>query len=222
MNIQTPTKCGGLLSLPGCVPFTQAGDFAVAVWKCSDEGVGHTVYVLPILFLDVDGVLNARVMPYHEYVIEVPNAELASHAFANSFTSDIVELHVYLHSALDEWLAELGGVYEIVWATTWEHLANKHLSALLGLGELGVVEFSANPPNDEYVRRSYVAEWKWDQLVPWAGVRPFVFVDDLAQRVSANYPLQDGVAQCAVSVEYGLTRELVDELVAHALTLAAS
>jgi len=50
------------------------------------------------------------------------------------------------HSA---WLRELSGVYDLIWATTWEHDANKHIAPRLGLPPLPVVEFSAYRPRPD-------------------------------------------------------------------------
>jgi hypothetical protein len=170
----------------------------------------------PLLFLDVDGVLNVRIMPFQEHQVEVATAELPTNAFTNSFSGDTVTLSVRFPNAYSTWLAELAAVYELVWATTWEHMANKHLSPLLELPELPVVELSANPPNPEEVRRDYVAEWKWRNLELVAGNRPFAFIDDQAARVAANYPLTPGAQRGALFIEYGLTREHVDALLAFA------
>jgi hypothetical protein len=41
-----------------------------------------------------------------------------------------------------DWLRELAGTYELVWATTWEHHANTHIAPLLELPALPVVAFA--------------------------------------------------------------------------------
>jgi hypothetical protein len=171
----------------------------------------------PYLFLDVDGVLNYRRMPYSQYDIEVATAEMAKNAFTNSFSDEYVTLSVHLHAPLDAWLAELAEVYELAWATTWEHLANKHIAPLLGLGQLAVVEFSGEParPFEE------AASWKWRSLVRFAGERPFAFVDDQADRIAYAHPLREGVTQGVLCTPYGLQRSDVDTLLAFARTLPA-
>jgi hypothetical protein len=174
----------------------------------------------PYLFLDVDGVLNVRIMPYQEHAIEVDADLVPQNAFTRRFSGPSVTFNVRLPNSYSGWLAELAAVYELAWATTWEHLANTYLSPLLELGELPVVELSAHPPNPEEVRRDYVAEWKWRNLELFADGRPFAFVDDMAARVAANYPLTPGASRGALCVEYGLTREHVDALLAFAVAIS--
>jgi hypothetical protein len=184
--------------------------------------VPDTLYDMkPLLFLDVDGVLNCRVMPFHEYLVTANASEVAKNGFTKQPSGDTIDYTVRFNAHYPDWLEELGGAYQLVWATTWEKLANKLLGPLLGLPELEVVEFSAYPRDMYMEAMGLVAEWKWDCLVKYAVDRPFVFVDDQAERVAREYPLKPGVPQSALFVEYGLTRDNVDQLLAHAATLAA-
>jgi hypothetical protein len=171
-----------------------------------------------MLFFDVDGVLNFPAYPFKEYIVTIETAGRAKNAFTKNFSDEYVDIRVRFHTALPAWLAELGEVFELAWATTWGHQANTYLSPLLGLGDLPVVEF--NEPNYELVRRNYIAEWKWDNIVPFAGGRPFVFVDDRAARVATNFPMRLGATQAALDAPMGLTREHVDALLRFAATLA--
>lgn len=88
---------------------------------------GEPLTARPLLYLDVDGVLN-------------PLAPSDPARFVRHETGGPA---VRLFPEHGEWLRELSARYELVWATTWEHLANEHLGPLLGLPELPVVEFSA-------------------------------------------------------------------------------
>lgn len=79
----------------------------------------------PLLYLDIDGVLN----PLSPDPVQ--------------FTEHTIDaLTVNLSPEHGAWLKELAECYELVWATTWEHHANEHVGPLLGLPELPVVEFS--------------------------------------------------------------------------------
>jgi hypothetical protein len=69
-------------------------------------------------------------------------------------------------------LLRLGQVYELVWATGWEHRANDHLPLILGLpGDLPVLSFDGRA-------RFGSAHWKLDALSEYAFNRPLAWIDD--------------------------------------------
>jgi len=171
------------------------------------------VFDKPILFLDVDDVLNARRYPFAEHVLDVKTADMARNPFTNSFSGDTVSLTVCIPNVYSLWLSELEEEFELVWATTWEGLANTHISPLLGLGELEVVEFSQWEATLDEVRSGDPAAWKWARLVLYAKDRPFVFVDDRADSLARERPLESS-QQAALWVEYGLERDHVEKLLA--------
>ena len=174
----------------------------------------------PYLFLDVDGVLNARVFPYQEHLLVVDTAAVPKNAFTQTFSAATVELRVDIPNAYSAWLAELAGVYQLVWATTWEHLANVHLAPLLELDPLPVVELSALAPTYREVKRDATGAWKWRNLAAFAGAHPFAFVDDHAADEARDHPLTPGRSQGVLAVTYGLERAHVDALLAFAAGLA--
>ncbi len=65
--------------------------------------------------------------------------------------------------------AALAELFEIVWATTWEHKANEAIAPLLGLPPLPVVEFGQARMGDT---------WKLPAVAAFAGDRPRAWVDD--------------------------------------------
>jgi hypothetical protein len=69
-------------------------------------------------------------------------------------------------------LLRLAEVYELVWATGWEHRANDHLPLILGLpGDLPVLSFDGRA-------RFGSAHWKLDALTEYAYDRPLAWIDD--------------------------------------------
>lgn len=59
----------------------------------------------PYLFLDFDGVLNYRRIPFREYLVEVEVAEIPRHAFIASPSGEVVTLNVRIPNAYPSWLA---------------------------------------------------------------------------------------------------------------------
>ena len=118
----------------------------------------HTVVVdRPLLLLDVDGVLN----PYGD---ECPPG-FTEHVL---FPEEIEPVRVCAgHGA---WIAELAGVYEVVWATAWGEEANRLLAPLLGVARLPVVPFPRTP---------FTADLKVPAIDALAGDRPAAWIDDL-------------------------------------------
>lgn len=111
---------------------------------------------------------------------------------------------------------------DVVWATTWQHHANRYFSPALGLPELpvGVVD----------VGRRFLepAEWKSVQLSAdprWVG-RPLVWIDDdipARWSIERNRRPNDRALTLSYRVSYwlGLTQRDIDELDAW-LTLAST
>lgn len=56
---------------------------------------------------------------------------------------------------------------ELVWATTWEHLANEYIGPALGLPKLPVIEWGF---------KSF--HWKYDAVLEYTNGAPFVWFDD--------------------------------------------
>jgi hypothetical protein len=134
----------------------------------------------PILFLDVDGVLN---VDYHRgtprkgtIVREIPLGH-PQHVYT-----------VYLDPSHGPWLNELTEHFELVWATTWEDEANEYLLEHLGLPPLPVVPFTAEAelrlplpdllPQPKFSDRHNTWIWKAPSVLRYAGDRPFYWFDD--------------------------------------------
>ncbi|BFV60480.1 hypothetical protein KCMC57_up55840 [Kitasatospora sp. CMC57] len=120
----------------------------------------------PLLFLDVDGVLNP-VCPH-------PDAGFDSHT--------LLGYAVLLSARHAAWLRELAGTYELCWATTWEDHANIHIAPALGLPRLPVVRFSGYVPRPDDPKvpvLDLIAAHKWAPLLRYADGRPFAWVDDV-------------------------------------------
>lgn len=73
-------------------------------------------------------------------------------------------------------LAALPG--ELVWATAWEHGANREIAPRLGLPQLPVVEWHLPTPAQETLDEYFNLHWKTRQVVEWARGRDFAWADD--------------------------------------------
>jgi hypothetical protein len=84
---------------------------------------------------------------------------------------------------LDDLGADLGGRLaalpgELVWATAWEHGANREIAPRLGLPQLPVVEWRAPTVAQETLDEYFNLHWKTRQVVEYARGRDFAWADD--------------------------------------------
>lgn len=150
----------------------------------------------PVLFLDVDGVLN----PYG--TTECPEGFTEHDLFPG-------EEPVRLCPAHGAWVVELQRVFDVAWATGWNEEANRLLAPRLGLAPLPVVTMPAAPfdPGD-----------KVRPIAEFAGHRPAIWIDDLhTERARAwSAARREPTLLISITPSIGLTREAVDEAMAWA------
>ncbi|TDD45154.1 hypothetical protein E1263_39250 [Kribbella antibiotica] len=126
----------------------------------------------PLLLLDFDGPLN----PYRAE--EIPPGYV-SHEIVEGEKSWVVLLNPQHGVELNA----LGATFDLVWATSWEHGANRLLGPLLGLPELPVIVWPPREPVSGVRRGS----WKTPYVAEWAAGRPFAWVDDELNRYDRFY-----------------------------------
>ena len=112
----------------------------------------------PILAVDVDGVISLFGFD------EPPDHSVARFELVDGM------VHCLSVAAGDR-LRRLAEHYDLVWATGWEHRANDHLPALLGVPELPVITF-------EGAARFGTAHWKLAPLDRYGTGRPLAWIDD--------------------------------------------
>ncbi|NUT92365.1 MAG: hypothetical protein HOY78_10075 [Saccharothrix sp.] len=109
---------------------------------------------------------------------------------------------------------------ELVWATTWTHLANELVAPAIGLPPLPVVEF---PHYGDGWRPD--GEWKWRAVAAYAAGRPLAWFDDELDAWPAARAAFDaeraGVPTrlCPVDPRRGITAEHLDDVRAWAAGL---
>ena len=114
---------------------------------------------LPILFVDVDGVISLFGFSSHD------NPPGSYH-----YVDGIIHC---LSATAGERLGRLAERYELVWATGWEERANEYLPRLLGLSapQLPTLSFDGRAIFG-------TAHWKVEAIDEYAGERPAAWIDD--------------------------------------------
>lgn len=143
----------------------------------------------PVLLVDVDGVLNpwlAENCPdgYHEY---------------DFFPGE----RVLLSPGHGELLLSLTPAYELVWATAWEHRANRLICPVLALPELPVIEFPLSG-RDLFFR-------KLPAVIEAIGERPCAWIDDAHQSDHYEWAEQRAAPTLIIDIDpaIGLTPGVV-------------
>jgi hypothetical protein len=143
--------------------------------------------VRPLLLLDVDGV-----------GCPLGNAAPDQVPIASTYVS------LSHHRLLPGWLAELAELFELVWATTWEHDANELLAPLLGLPDLPVIRFVGTVVGPgETVKLPAIRRFVGDRAFAWVDDRLGVDATAWATHRLAPTLLRDidpglGLARCDI------------------------
>ncbi|WP_067534393.1 HAD domain-containing protein [Nocardia crassostreae] len=124
------------------------------------------------ILLDVDGTLN----PHREGERARP-PEYARHRLRAKFTPGVKTkgLTVWLHPDHGRWLRDLAdsGNADLVWATLWEHEANRLLCPIYDWPQLEVITFGGT-----VFRHRDGHHGKLPAIVEWADRRPICWFDD--------------------------------------------
>jgi hypothetical protein len=138
----------------------------------------------PVVALDVDGVLNVlggdrlmREPGLRRYECHIPAACQRPSPFRRGYGREDITVRLTLDPAHTGWIRALQQRADVVWATTWDHLANDLVGPLLGLpGPLPVVDLEDAPFS--YLKSGDAMRAKASALRDYAAGRPVVLVDD--------------------------------------------
>jgi hypothetical protein len=155
----------------------------------------------PILLVDVDGVLNPWL------------AEDCPPGFGvyDFFPGE----RVLLSPGHGELLLSLAQAYELMWATAWEHRANRLICPVLALPQLPVIEFPLDG-RDLYFR-------KLPAVIDAVGDRSCAWIDDEHQPDHYTWAERRAVPTLIVDIDpaEGLTSTVVARLAEWAAALGA-
>lgn len=133
--------------------------------------------VRALLLMDVDGPLNPYEAPWFLQQTPAPG-----YAFHELTPAGGVTYRVALNPEHGQELQRMAGSFDLAWATTWLHDANRLISPLLGLAtNLPVVPLVQ--PRFHHGSRS----WKAEQIADWVRDRPFAWFDDEVNRATRQW-----------------------------------
>lgn len=178
----------------------------------------------PILFLDVDGVLNAfaPVRPHVTRQLGGRTIKGVFHPFTLHFDNEVVEM-----------IEALQEHFDIVWATMWNERANDLVAPALGIEPLPVMYADHNKGWDTALDRGATFSeihrlWyaKTPLLPEYAAGQPFAWVDDDHSRADRFWLAKQEDAPehfllLQTDADYGLQWGDVADLITWAQALAA-
>ena len=164
----------------------------------------------PLLYLDVDGVISlfGFNQPYG-----LTSGDAPFSACPPGRLHSINGVMHYISGACGTYLRQLGGRFELVWATGWEETANDYLPHLLELpGHLPYLTFDGRIA-------AGAAHWKIDAIAAHAGdSRPLAWIDDNVDETCHDWATERvGPTLIIETVRHeGMTDEHVETLIAWA------
>jgi hypothetical protein len=152
----------------------------------------HVMGVRPLLFVDIDGVLNP-------WGVEIPPGFTEHHLFPGENPVRVSTLH-------GEWLHELSCAYELMWGTTWSGSSRALLATVLDLPDFTDAIRLPIGPFDPAMKVPAV-----DAL---AGERPLAWIDDMLGDEAWSWAQRRSSPTLLLPIDpnLGLTREDVDRL----------
>lgn len=143
----------------------------------------------PVVALDVDGVISAYAMDpdsllpgWERIVVDVPADKIPFSPFLprNLPENSSIEMPLTINPGLHgPWIEDLRKRVNLVWASTWEEMANYVLCPLLGIKPLPVgISYFDEPPRIEHFKHPNPPEWKARTLSRKFSNHEICWIDD--------------------------------------------
>jgi hypothetical protein len=158
-----------------------------------------TVVNRPLLFVDIDGVLNPFGGP-------CPDGFVEHQLFPNDDPVRICAAH-------GDWLHELAGHFELVWGTSWSEQDRALLASLIDLPMFhGAIELPRGP---------FLPQGKAPAIARFAGDRAMAWIDDVLSAEAWTWASDRSLPTLLLAIDRarGLERQHVEQLMAWALEL---
>lgn len=111
--------------------------------------------------------------------VDIPARSLPCSPFVRQPEGDVLAVTLRLAPSDGSWIEDLRQRAQVVWATTWEDLANEVIAPARGIAPLEVgVRAQEHPPRFGYVRNGNSDRWKCEALARRFPRRHVVLVDD--------------------------------------------
>ncbi|MEJ7648653.1 MAG: hypothetical protein WKF57_06300 [Nakamurella sp.] len=134
----------------------------------------------PALLIDVDGPLN----PFRA----TPTLRPAGYRTHRYRANEAITYRVWLNPAHGPALAALSEQFELMWATTWQQEANTWIGPKIGLPQLPVITFGAEPARPvPALDDGRDIHRKSETIAAAMSGRRFVWIDDEITDVDADY-----------------------------------
>ena len=131
----------------------------------------HTIANKPIVFIDIDGVLNPFAEPRFLKPFGFKRHRIIDDESWQKYT-------MWLNPQHKDWLMSLIDIADLAWSTTWNKQANSKIGWRIGLPELPVAEVTIVTHDAAGVKLKCPLWWKPGGILNLAQNRRFIWLDD--------------------------------------------
>jgi|SRR5687767_2412458 len=151
----------------------------------------------PIVFIDIDGVLNPFAEPRFLKPFGFKRHRILDDESNNKYT-------MWLNPQHKDWLMSLTDIADLAWATTWNKQANSKIGWRIGLPEFPVAEVTIVTHDAAGQKLKNPVWWKAQGIIDLAQDRKFIWIDDDHDQCMATGNSEREYFQIACKNDYAL------------------